>query len=80
MNIHIDSWQSAMVFMLTAIAVFSVIATLHWKIFAEPLLRKILAPYGERLEAVTYVVRAKYPQDFREALENINAERPLRSA
>lgn len=79
MTIHIDSWQAVFGAILAAAAVFSLVATLHWKVFAEPRLRKILAPYGERLDVVTNVVRLKFPQEYREALGAMQDERPLRS-
>lgn len=80
MTIHIDSWQSAMVFVLTVGAILTAAGSLHWKIFAGPRLKNILAPYGERLDVVTRVVREKYPQEYGQAERDMAADRRLRGA
>lgn len=80
MTLHFDSWQTFVSAIVSLSALISLLAGLHWKLFAAPLLKKTLTPYGERLDAVTHVVRMKFPQEYRDAMANIQDERPLRSA
>lgn len=78
MTITIESWQSAMVFLLTAIAVLSILSTLHWVVFAAPLLKKMLAPTVDGLSAVSRVVRYRYPAEMRDAESAVKSEREMR--
>ena len=78
MTITIDSWQDAMVFILTSVAVLSMLATLHWVVFAAPLLRKMLAPYVDRLSAVSRVVQYKFPAEMKDAESAVRSEREMR--
>lgn len=67
-----------MVFILTGVAVLSVLATLHWVVFAAPLLKKMLAPYADGLTAVTRVVKYHYPAEMRDAEAAMKSEREMR--
>lgn len=78
MTIHFDSWQTFLGTLIALGTLVSILATLHWKLFIAPQLKKILAPYGERLEAVSHVVRIKFPQEYQDALNDINQGRALR--
>lgn len=80
MTIQIDSWQEALVFVLTAIAVLTAAASLHWVLFAAPLLKKIFIPYNERLEVVTRILRDKYPAEYERAETDMLSDRTLRGA
>lgn len=78
MTITIESWQSAMVFMLTAVAVLSILSTLHWVVFAAPLLKKMLAPTVDGVSAVTRVIRYHYPAELRDSELAVKSEREMR--
>ncbi len=78
MTITIESWQSVMVFMLTGIAVLSILSTLHWVVFAAPLLKKMLNPTVDGLTAVSRVVRYKYPAEMKDAESAVRSEREMR--
>jgi hypothetical protein len=80
MTIEFNSWHEAIVFMLAVIAITTAVATLHWKIFAEPLLRKILSPYSERLDVVSRVVEGAHPEEYQRAARVVMSERDLRRA
>jgi hypothetical protein len=80
MTIHFDSWQSFIGVILGVMTIVSALSVAHWKLFAEPRLKKILGPYGDRLEAVSHVVRSKFPREYQDALTDINQGRALRSA
>lgn len=76
MTIHFDSWQAVLGF----IAVLGLACTAHWKLFAAPLLRKMLTPYGESLDAVTKVIRFRYPAELKDAEYAVAQERGRRGA
>lgn len=80
MTIEFNSWQEAIALMLGVIAITTSVAALHWKVFAEPLLRKILTPYSERLDVVSRVAEGAHPEEYQRAVRIVANERDLRSA
>ena len=76
MTIHFDSWQSALGFL----ALLGAALTAHWKWFLSPLIRRALAPYGERLEIVTRVVEYTHPAEYKDAQKAVYDGRELRGA
>lgn len=80
MIIQFNSWHETLVFFLALGAVLTAAATLHWKVFAEPLLRKIFTPFGERLDTVTRVTQRMHPTEFRDAESETMRDRALRRA
>ena len=66
-----------MIFILTAIAVLTAAATLHWRLFAVPLLKKMLDPLAFNQTVTSRVVKAKFPQDFKQAHEDAKREHEL---
>lgn len=73
MTIQIDSLQDVLVFILSGIAVLGIVATVHWTMFAAPLLKKMIDPIAFGLKVTSRVVKQRHPVEFS------NAERDLKS-
>lgn len=80
MTIQIDSLQSVFAFILSAVVVLGLVATLHWKIFAAPLLQKLLDPTNARINITSRVVREKFPAEYTRIEGEYNQELKLRSS
>jgi hypothetical protein len=76
-TIHINSLQDVFVFILAAIAVLGVVATLHWKIFAIPLLKKMIDPLAFGLTVTSRVVQQQHPEPFAQAQAEVKRESAL---
>lgn len=77
MTIQIDSIQDVFVFILSGIAVLGVVATVHWKIFAVPLLQKMISPLSFGLTVTSRVVKQQHPESFAQAEADARRESEL---
>lgn len=80
MTIVIESWQQASIVIAAAIFVLGVVASLHWTLFAVPLLKKIFSPYRERLEVLSRVARDKYPEEYEKAELDVISDRMIKGS
>lgn len=77
MTIKIDSWVEVFGFVLAGITVLSVVAAVHWTMFAVPLLKKMINPISFGLTVTSRVVKNKYPQEFKQAESDTRRESQL---
>jgi hypothetical protein len=77
-TIQIDSIQSVLVFILSAVAVLTVAATLHWKIFAAPLLRKMIEPLAINAQIHNRILREKFPDEYERVQRDVTTDMRLR--
>lgn len=80
MEIRIETLGQFFTFVAAGTTVLGLAMTLHWRIFAEPRLKKILAPYSYRLDALTRVIRFNYPAELKDAEKAVFQEREIREA
>jgi hypothetical protein len=66
-TIQIQSWQNILAFVLTLVAVLGALATMHWKLFAAPTLKKMLTPLAQGLTVTRRVVQEQHPEAFERA-------------
>jgi hypothetical protein len=78
MKIEFNSLQDALVFILSAITFFTAAATLHWKVFVAPMLKKIISPFSERVDVVSRVSRFCHPAEYKDAEQAVYQEREMR--
>lgn len=64
MTITIESWGQAFGFILAGIAVLGVVATIHWTMFAVPLLKKMINPLSFGLTVTSRVAKHHHPESF----------------
>jgi hypothetical protein len=76
-TITIDSWGQLFGIILTGVAVIGVVATVHWTMFAMPLLKKMINPLSFGLTVTSRVVKRQYPEAFAQADAEVRRESEL---
>lgn len=77
MTITIDSWGQLLGLILSGVAVLGIVATVHWTMFAVPLLKKMINPLSFGLTVTTRVVKEKHPLEFNQAEQEVRRESEL---
>lgn len=77
MTIQIESWTHVFGFILAGVAVLGIVATVHWTMFAVPLLKKMINPLSFGLTVTSRVVKQQYPNQFAQAEADVRREGEL---
>lgn len=77
MTIHIDSWGQLLGLILSGVAVIGIVATVHWTMFAVPLLKKMINPLSFGLTVTSRVVKLHHPESFSQAEADTRRESEL---
>ena len=77
MTIQIESWSQVLGFILAAVAVLGIVSTLHWTMFAVPLLKKMINPLAFGLTVTSRVVKEHHPKDYTRVEAEVRREGQL---
>jgi hypothetical protein len=80
MRIEFNSLREVLLGIMVVGSFLSAAAALHWKLFVAPLLKKILLPYGEKLEVTARVARRAHPEIYKQEESAVLADRAIRRA
>jgi MFS-type transporter involved in bile tolerance (Atg22 family) len=77
-SVHINTLGEIFLVFLSGVTVMGVFAALHWKLFAAPLINKVMAPIVDNIDIHGRILRQKFPEEYDQFKEDVRGDRELR--